>query len=40
LDRDARRMRGDRRFLFTSLKADGDVGGVVEFIVDQGGLAR
>ena len=37
--RDSRRMRGDRPFVFTNLKADEGVGGIVEFVEVSGGLA-
>ena len=36
--RDSRRMRGDRPFVFTNLKADEGVGGIVEFVEASGGL--
>jgi urease accessory protein len=36
--RDARRMRGDRPFLFTNLKTGDGVGPIANFIVAQGGL--
>ncbi len=39
MDRDARRMRGSRPFLFTNLKADQGVAEVAQFIVATGGLA-
>ncbi len=39
MDRDARRMRGTRPFLFTNLKAGQGVAEVARFIVDVGGLA-
>ena len=38
-DRDARRMRNARPFLFTNLETDEGVARVVEFIVSLGGLA-
>jgi urease accessory protein len=38
MDRDARRMRGDRPFVFTNLKAGEEVEKVVDFVVSQGGL--
>ncbi len=37
--RDSRRMRGDRPFVFTNLKADEGVGDIVEFVEVSGGLA-
>ena len=39
MERDTRRMRGDRPFVFTNLKEGAGVGRIVEFIVTQGGLA-
>src|SRR5205807_8929785 len=39
MDRDARRMRGERPFVFTNLKAGEGVDRVVEFVIAQGGLA-
>jgi urease accessory protein len=36
--RDARRMRGERPFVFTNLKAGEGVGDIVDFVVDKGGL--
>ncbi len=39
MDRDARRMRGDRPFLFTNLKAGQGVAEIAGFIVERGGLA-
>jgi urease accessory protein len=38
MDRDARRMRGQRPFLFSNLKENKGVDEVVAFIVRQGGL--
>jgi urease accessory protein len=38
MDRDARKMRGDRPFLFTNLKADIGTAEIAHFIVRQGGL--
>src|SRR5215470_4822426 len=38
MDRDARRMRGERPFLFTNLKENHGVSEVAAFIVRQGGL--
>jgi urease accessory protein len=40
MDRDARRMRGDRPFLFTNLKVNKGIDEVIQFIVDKGGLVR
>src|SRR5277367_2199615 len=38
MDRDARRMRGERPFVFTNLKVGEGVERIVDFIVAQGGL--
>ncbi|HLY45200.1 MAG TPA: urease accessory protein UreG [Stellaceae bacterium] len=38
MERDARRMRGERPFVFTNLKAGDGLATVVDFIVAQGGL--
>ena len=38
MDRDARRMRGERPFVFTNLKTGDGLAAVVDFIVGQGGL--
>jgi len=38
MDRDARKMRGDRPFVFTNLKDGTRLDDVVEFIISQGGL--
>ena len=38
MDRDARKMRGERPFIFTNLKANDGLTGVAGFIVDKGGL--
>jgi len=38
MDRDARRMRGDRPFLFTNLKAGQGLAEIVGFIATKGGL--
>jgi urease accessory protein len=40
MDHDARRMRGERPFLFTNLKADQGVVAIADFIVRQGGLGE
>lgn len=37
--RDARRMRGERPFVFTNIKAGAGVRDIVEFIVRRGGLS-
>ncbi len=38
MDRDARRMRGERPFVFTNLKTGEGVAAIVDFVVSQGGL--
>jgi len=38
MDRDARKMRGSRPFLFTNLKKDHGVAEIADFILEQGGL--
>ncbi len=38
MDRDARRMRGARPFIFTNLKVDHGVAEIADFILEQGGL--
>ena len=38
MDRDARRMRGDRPFVFSNLRKKPGYKEVVQFIVDTGGL--
>ena len=38
MDRDARRMRGDKPFVFTNLKTNTGLEDVASFIVDAGGL--
>ena len=38
MDRDSRRMRGDRPFIFTNLKLDRGVAEIADFILEQGGL--
>lgn len=40
MDRDARKMRGERPFVFTNLKTGDGVDAVVAFILRQGMLAR
>ena len=39
MDRDARKMRGDRPFVFSNLKAGDGVATITDFIVETGGLA-
>ena len=38
MDRDARKMRGERPFVFTNLKSGDGVGRIIDFIGEQGGL--
>jgi urease accessory protein len=38
MDRDARRMRGERPFVFTNIRGGQGVGQVAEFIIERGGL--
>ena len=40
MDRDARRMRGMRPFVFANLKEDLGVAEIAAFVVEAGGLAR
>ncbi len=40
MDRDARRMRGMRPFVFTNLKEDRGVAEIAAFVLEAGGLAR
>lgn len=40
MDKDSRRMRGDRPFLFTNLKQSEGVAEIVAFIENKGGFAR
>jgi urease accessory protein len=40
MDRDARRMRGSRPFVFTNTRAGENVGQVVAFVEEMGGLTR
>src|SRR5271166_2528913 len=40
MDRDARRMRGERPFVFANIRAGTGVGEIAAFIERQGGLAR
>jgi urease accessory protein len=40
MDRDARKMRGERPFVFTNLKKGENLPRVVDFIIEAGGLAR
>ena len=38
MDRDARRMRGERPFVFTNLKTGDGIDDIDDFVVTQGGL--
>jgi len=38
MDRDAKKMRGDKPFVFTNIKTGHNVDAVIEFIVKQGML--
>ena len=38
MERDARRMRGERPFVFTNLKSGQGVDAVVDFLLEAGGL--
>jgi urease accessory protein len=38
MDRDARKMRGDRPFVFTNMKQNRGVREIAAFIVESGGL--
>jgi urease accessory protein len=38
MDRDARKMRGERPFVFTNMKKNAGVRRIAQFIVDTGGL--
>src|SRR5436853_4340469 len=40
MERDARKMRGQRPFLFTNLKIDQGVMAIAQFIIETGGLPR
>ncbi len=40
MDRDARKMRGERPFMFTNLKINKGVQEIADFIVQKGGLGR
>jgi urease accessory protein len=40
MDRDSRKMRGERPFLFSNLKVNKGIEEVIAFIVDKGGLVR
>ena len=39
MDRDARKMRGDRQFVFSNLKSGDGLADIVDFIVDHGMLS-
>lgn len=38
MDRDARRMRGERPFIFTNIRAGKGVADIAKFLADKGGL--
>jgi urease accessory protein len=40
MDRDARKMRGARPFVFTNMKTGEGLGQVIALIEERGGLAR
>ncbi|MEP6938385.1 MAG: GTP-binding protein [Rudaea sp.] len=40
MDRDARKMRGDRPFVFTNLKINHGLAEVARFIIERGGLPQ
>jgi urease accessory protein len=40
MDRDARKMRGERPFVFTSIRGGEGVGAVADFVIQQGMLAE
>lgn len=40
MDRDAKKMRGDRPFVFTNIKAGSGVDEIAGFVVERGGLQR
>lgn len=40
MDRDARKMRGSRPFVFSNMKKDEGVAEIEKFVIDQGGLKR
>ena len=40
MERDTRRMRGDKPYVFTNLRAGAGVSTVVEFVERAGGLGR
>ena len=40
MDSDTKRMRGERPYVFTNLKAGQGVGEIVDFIIEAGGLPR
>jgi urease accessory protein len=40
MDRDAKKMRGDRPFIFSNLKDGSGVAEIVSFVVEQGMLGR
>ena len=40
MDRDAKKMRGERPFVFTNIRAGNGVADIAAFIAKQGGLGR
>ena len=40
MDRDARKMRGERPFLFANMRAGDGIADIVDFIVCAGGLEK
>ena len=38
MDRDARKMRGDKQFIFTNLKQMNGVREIADFIIEMGGI--
>jgi len=38
MERDAKKMRGDKPFVFTNLKESDGLQDIMEFIVEEGGL--
>ena len=40
MDRDSRRMRGQRPFVFTNIKTGDGVAEVARFVREKGGLSR
>tara|TARA_R110002167_G_scaffold184986_2_gene385529 strand:+ start:764 stop:904 length:141 start_codon:yes stop_codon:yes gene_type:complete len=40
MDRDAKRMRGERPFVFSNLKSGQGLQTIIDFIIDQGMLEK